>query len=56
MKPTTAIVGAVAVGAVAMGGIKLMQRRREKAEQRSWAQRIEQERAAAVRQPQGQSI
>ena len=48
MKPTTAIVGAVAVGAVAMGGIKFMQRRREKAEQRSWAQRIEQERALAA--------
>jgi hypothetical protein len=47
MKPTTAIIGAVAVGALAVGGMKFLQRRRERAEERSWTQRIDSERAFA---------
>src|SRR3954469_11069615 len=48
MKPTTAILGAVAVGALTVGGMKLLQRRRERASERSWTQRIEQERALSA--------
>lgn len=49
MKPTTAIVGAVAVGALAYGAFKLMQRP-EPAPQNAWSQRIEHERAMAAQQ------
>lgn len=45
MKPTTAIVGAVAVGGLAIAATKLMRSSSEKSDESSWASRITHERA-----------
>ncbi len=52
MKPTTAIVGAVAVGALAIAATKLMQSNREKSGEGKWASRISHERAQLASQGQ----
>lgn len=52
MSPTTAIVGAVAVGGLAIAATKLMQSRRHNAGEGKWANRISQERAQVTNQNQ----
>lgn len=47
MRPQVAIVGAVAAGALVLGATAWIRGRHERAANRNWTQRIEQERSAA---------